>query len=50
MSLANILVLLMAVQCFAAAVLYAMDKQSAQAVMFAGYFVANLGILWTALR
>ena len=50
MSAANWLVLAMAVQCLAAAALYLKNNQPAHALMFAGYFVANGGILWTALR
>ena len=44
------LVLLMALQCAAACVLYYCDGQTPQSLMFFGYTIANAGILWTALR
>ena len=50
MSPANFLVMLMAAQCAAATILYALDGKNALSLMFLGYTVANAGILWTALK
>ena len=50
MSPANALVLAMAFQCAAAAVCYELEDKHAQALMFTGYVIANLGILWTAMK
>jgi hypothetical protein len=44
----NFLVAAMAIQCLIAAVLYYFNGKYPLAVMFAGYTVANLGIIWAA--
>ena len=45
---ANFLVAAMAIQCAIAACIYAYQAQYPFALMFAGYTVANLGIIWAA--
>jgi len=50
MSPANWLVLAMAVQCAIACALYVAESRWPHAVMFAGYTVANAGIIWAAIK
>jgi hypothetical protein len=47
---ANFFVAAMTIQCAIAAVLYYFDQQYPLAMMYGGYTVANIGILWIALR